>query len=60
MLVPNLRDQIRNVADALRHVEAAIECLEAGAPVRGELSEIAALIRRNLHSMELMAADDEA
>jgi hypothetical protein len=47
--MPNLRDQIRNVAEALRHIEAAIECLEAGAPVRGQLNEIAAVIRRDLH-----------
>jgi hypothetical protein len=54
-----LRDQIRNVAEALHHVEAAIDCLESGAPVRGELNEIAAVIRRDLHSMELQAADEE-
>ena len=53
-----LRHNIQNIADALAHVMAAIECLESGAPVRGELNEIAAVLRRDLCALEGMAADE--
>jgi len=53
-----LLHRIRNIADALAHVMAAIECLESGAPVRGKLSEIAAVIRRDLHGLEQERADE--